>query len=226
MGAVIGFGASLLWPTEYAGRASVLYLITDQQPTGFLDEDQNLITQAALAQSNAVLGPVATRNGLTTTELAQKLTVTVPFGSEILNFEVHDPSQELAVRLADSVSRQYLAVSESPKPSSDQIRYLQGQLTAAQNQIQQLRVDGSAAALAQLPSAADRAGSLGSQLDTLMLSQVAQPQAQIVVPAYPGGAVSPHPVLGTIIGAASGLVIALAAVTILARRRPGRSPEP
>ncbi len=182
LGAVVGLGASLLWPAEYAGRASVLYIISQEQPTGFLREDRNLTTQSMLAESNAVLGPVSAQYGLSPAGLAQKLTVTVPDGSELLEFEVHDPSPDLAVRLADSVTKQYLQVSGSSQPSSDQMRYLQGQITAAQNQMQQLRVDGSAPALAQLPAVADRAGSLSSQLDTLMLAQVAQPQAQIVVP--------------------------------------------
>jgi hypothetical protein len=225
LGAVVGFGASLLWPTQYAGRASVLYIISQEQPTGFLREDRNLTTQVLLAESNAVLGPVSAQYGLTPAELTQKLTVTVPDGSELLNCEVRDPSPDLAVRLADSMSRQYLQISASSQPSSDQMRYLQGQLTAAQNQMQQLRVDGSAPALAQLPAVADRAGSLGSQLDTLMLAQVAQPQAQIVVPAYPGGAVSPRPGFGAATGAVSGLLVALVTVAILARRWQRRGPE-
>lgn len=218
LGALAGFGASLLWPTEYAGRASVLFIISQEQPTGFLREDRNLTTQAMLAQSNAVLGPVAAQYGISPAGLAQKLTVTVPDGSELLNFETHDPSPDLAVRLADSVTKQYLQVSSSSQPSSDQMRYLQGQLTTAQNLMQQLRVDGSAPALAQLPAVADRAGSLSSQLDTLMLAQVAQPQAQIVVPAYAGGAVSPRPGFGAATGAVTGLLVGLVTVAVLAWR--------
>ena len=72
---------------------------------------------------------------------------------------------------------------------------------------------------------ADRAGSLSSQLDTLMLAQVAQPQAQIVVPAYAGGAVSPRPGFGAATGAVSGLLVALVTVAILARRWQRRGPE-
>ncbi|MCD2195821.1 hypothetical protein LQ327_20830 [Actinomycetospora endophytica] len=224
LGGAVGFGASLLWPTEYAGKTSVLYIISQEQPTGFLREDRNLTTQAMLAQSNAVLGPVAAQYGLTAAQLGQKLTVTVPDGSELLNFQVRDPSPDLAVRLADSVTKQYLQISASSQPSSDQMRYLQGQLTAAQNQMQQLRVDGSAPALAQLPAVADRAGSLGSQLDTLMLAQVAQPQAQVVAPAYLDGAVSPRPGFGAATGAVCGLLVALVTVVVLARRWQRRGP--
>jgi hypothetical protein len=225
LGALVGFGASLLWPTQYAGRASVLYIISQEEPTGFLREDRNLTTQTMLAQSNAVLGPVAAQYGLTAPGLAQKVTVVVPDGSEILEFEVRDPSQDLAVRLADAVTKQYLQTSASSQPSSDQMRYLQGQLTAAQAEMQQLRVDGSAPALAQLPAVADRAGSLASQVDTLMLAQVAQPQAQIVVPAYAGGAVSPRPGFGAATGAVCGLLVALITVALLARRWARRGAE-
>ncbi|WP_018331146.1 hypothetical protein [Actinomycetospora chiangmaiensis] len=223
LGAAVGLAAALLSPTEYAGRATVLYIISQEQPTGFLREDRNLTTQTLLATSNAVLGPVAAQYGLTPATLAEKVSVTVPDGSELLTVEVRDPSPDTAVRVADAITKQYLQVSASAQPASDQMRYLQGQLTAAQNQIQQLRTDGSAPALAQLTAVADRAGSLSSQLDTLMLAQVAQPQAQIVVPAHADGAVGPQPVLATVTGAVSGLVVALAVGALLAWRRQRRA---
>lgn len=222
LGAVVGLVTALLSPTEYAGRATVLYIISQEQPTGFLREDRNLTTQTLLATSNAVLGPVAAQYGLTPAALAEKVTVTVPDGSELILVEARDPSPETAVRVADAFTKQYLQVSASAQPATDQLRYLQGQLTAAQADVQRLRTDGSATALAELPAVADRAGNLSSQIDTLMLAQVARPQAQVVVPAHAAGAVSPRPVLATVTGAVSGLVVALAVGALLLWRRQRR----
>lgn len=222
LGAVVGFVAALLSPTEYAGRATVLYIISQEQPTGFLREDRNLTTQTLLATSNAVLGPVAAQYGLTPAALAEKVTVSVPDGSELILVEARDPSPETAVRVADAFTKQYLQVSASAQPATDQLRYLQGQLTAAQADVQRLRTDGSATALAELQAVADRAGNLSSQIDTLMLAQVARPQAQVVVPAHAAGAVSPRPVLATVTGAVSGLVVALAVGALLLWRRQRR----
>jgi capsular polysaccharide biosynthesis protein len=218
LGALAGFGSAFLWPAQYGGRASVLYIISQEQPTGFLREDRNLTTQALLVRSTAVLGPVGQQYGLSSEALADKVTVTVPDGSELIVVDVRDASPELAVRVADAVVRQYLQISSTAQPSADQMTYVRTELTKAQERVQQLRTEGTAPALAELPAAADRAGDLSAQLDVLMLAQVSRPQAQYVEPAHPIGQVSPRPGFGAATGAVVGLLVAIVVVALVARR--------
>ena len=218
VGALVGFGASFLWPAQYVGRATVLYVITQEDPTGFLREDRNLITQQLLMQSNAVTAPVAAQFGLTAEDLVDKMTVTLPEGSELITVDVRDPSQDLATRMAAAVSTQYLQISVATQPMADQARFLQDQLNTVTVQVDGLLTANTPAALAQLPAASQRQSQLSQQLDQLNLAQVARPTARLVVPAYPVGQVTPRPWFGAATGAVVGLVVAVITVAVVARR--------
>ncbi|MHC1559587.1 YveK family protein [Actinomycetospora sp. C-140] len=219
LGALVGFGASFLWPAQYLGRATVLYVISQDQPTGFLREDRNLTTQQLLMSSNAVTAPVAGQFGLTAEDLQRKMTVTLADGSELLTVDVRDPSQDLAVRIAAAVSTQYLQVSAASQPVADQARFLQDQLNVVAGQINALQTANTPASLAQLPAVSLRQSQLAQQLDQVNLVQIAQPTARLVVPAFPVGQVSPRPWFGAATGAVAGLIVAIVTVAVLARRR-------
>ena len=218
IGALVGFGVSFLFPAQYVGRATVLYVITQEDPTGFLREDRNLTTQQLLMQSNAVTAPVAAQYGLTSVDLQEKMTVTLAEGSELITVDVRDPSQELATRIASDVTTQYLQISAATQPMADQAKFLQDQLNTVTNQVNALQTSNTPAALAQLPAAAQRQSQLAQQLDQLNLAQVARPTARLVVPAFPVGQVSPRPWFGAATGAVVGLVVALVTVAVVARR--------
>ncbi|GLZ48230.1 hypothetical protein Acsp06_44150 [Actinomycetospora sp. NBRC 106375] len=219
LGALVGFGASFLWPAQYVGRATVLYVISQDQPTGFLREDRNLTTQQLLMSSNAVTAPVAGQFGLSAEDLQRKMTVTLADGSELLTVDVRDPSQDLAVRIAAAVSTQYLQVSAASQPVADQARFLQDQLNVVAGQINALQTANTPASLAQLPAVSLRQSQLAQQLDQVNLVQIAQPTARLVVPAFPVGQVSPRPWFGAATGAVAGLIVAIVTVAVLARRR-------
>jgi capsular polysaccharide biosynthesis protein len=218
VGALVGFGVSFLWPAQYVGRATVLYVITQEDPTGFLREDRNLTTQQLLMQSNAVTGPVAGQYGLTAEDLQEKMTVSLADGSELLTVDVRDPSQDLATRMAAAVTNQYLQVSAATQPMADQAKFLQDQLNTVTAQVNNLTTANTPASLAQLPSVAQRQTQLAQQLDQLNLAQVARPTARLVVPAFPAGQISPRPGFGAATGAVAGLAVAIVAIAVLARR--------
>lgn len=220
VGAGVAFGGSFLWPDTYAARARVLYILTQQQPTGFLREDRNLTTQVVLLQSRNVLGPVAASNSLSVDELAKKISASVVEGSEVIEVEARDTSPGTALQLVDALTRRYLQVADAQPPSQAR-DYLQSQLAQIDGQLG--KVTGIRAARpqdqAKLNNLLARERDLQSQLDHLNLSQLGGSQAQLVVTPYLVPVpVSPRRLLDAGAGALTGLVIALGAVALVARR--------
>jgi capsular polysaccharide biosynthesis protein len=209
----VAFGTALLLPKEYAARTELLYQITIEQPTGFLRDDRNLTTQTVLLRSRTVLAPVAAPAGMSVEDLEDKVSVSVVEGSEVLVLEVRDGSRQTAAQLADAITKRYLEVAGQ----SGQLgvrAYLEKALADVRGQ------------LAKTPNAApDRAAlanreqELVGQLDNLAVSQLAGPQAQVIVPTYDvADPVSPRPLYAAATGALAGLMIAIVVVAILARR--------
>lgn len=209
IGGALGYASSWLVQEQYGARSEILYSLREDQPTGFLREDRNLTTQVVLVESRTVVTPVASANGLSTEELADKLSARVAEGSEIVEIEVRDPDREVGLRLVDDVTLQYLTVANGAV--EERRTYLQGQLDAVQ-----ARLDGPGLTSTQTAILNSRRGALLSRLDTLALSG---PQARQLGSSYTTtDPVTPQRSLAAAAGALSALLIAAVVIALLAQR--------
>ncbi|HXV93562.1 MAG TPA: hypothetical protein VD813_09715 [Pseudonocardia sp.] len=210
----LGYDVSLLFPTQYAARAEVLYPISIEQPTGFLREDRNLTTQLVLIQSRSTLEPVAAAEGIPVEELQRKLSAEVVETSEIIQVEVRDPSRERGVELADGVVRSYLDTATGRRP--DPVRaFVQGELDRTREELAGNPPDRDA--LVQ------REQALVAQLDNLTTAELSRPVPSLLVPPYSApDPVGVGPLTTTAVGMLLGLLVAAPLVLVLARRRTRR----
>lgn len=103
LGALAGFGASLLFPPRYTTSASVL--LSGQW------EERELVTQAEIATSSAVVDRAAAtlgRPGIDGGELRDRMDVEVTDGN-IIEISGTDDTPEGAQRIADRVAEEYVA---------------------------------------------------------------------------------------------------------------------
>ncbi len=211
-------GVSLLVPKQYAARASVLYNISREQPTGFLREDRNLSTQVVLLQSRTVLEPVAEARGITVEDLSASLSASVVQDSEVIQIEVGAATREDALALTDAVVKQYLEIARNDT-RGDMQNYLDTELRDVMQRLSQVP-PGAAERQAERAPLVDREQWLRTQLDQLRLTDLAGPQASLMVAPYAvSAAVSPRPFFAAATGALTGLFIACLTVLLLARRQ-------
>lgn len=207
-GAVAGLVAALVLPTQYAARATLLYPLTEDQPTGFLREDRNLTTQLVLIRSRLVLEPVAVANGMTVEDLEDVVTVTLVEGTEVIEFEVRDPARGRGVVLLDGVVQRYLAVANEDRDDAA-LAYVDAELADVTARLGAQPGPVEAAALVQ------RQQSLFEQRDTL---NIGEPAARVVVAPYsapePAGM---GPLYAALTGGLCGLLIAVGVVAVSAR---------
>jgi len=207
VGAVLGYGASLVLPAQYAARTTIQYNIAGENTGDFLKTDRNLTTQVVLLTSRNVLQPVADANGLQVDDLTRKVSATILNSSDIIQLQIKDADPNAAVTLADAVAKQYLTVANSSGPRG----YLQSQLDAVKKQ--QTTAGNNAADTAAL---ATRAATLQSQLDQMNLTQNL---SSVLVPAYPVmDPISPNKTLAGLTGGVCGLIIAVMTAVTLTRR--------
>jgi capsular polysaccharide biosynthesis protein len=206
VGAVLGFAASLVLPTQYAARTTIQYNIAGENTGDFLKTDRNLTTQTVLLTSRNVLGPVADANGISVDTLTKQVSASILNSSDIIQLQVKNSSPDTAVTLANAIAKQYIAVANSSGPQG----YLQSQLDGVKKQ------QASPGTAAETTALATRAATLQAQLDQLNLTQN---QSSVLVAAYAvTDPVSPNKSLAAITGGICGLIIALMTVVTLSRR--------
>jgi capsular polysaccharide biosynthesis protein len=206
VGAVLGYAASLLLPTQYAARTTIQYNIAGENTGDFLKTDRNLTTQTVLLTSRNVLGPVADANGIAVDSLTRAVSASILNASDIIQLQVTNSSPDTAVTLANAIAKQYLTVANSSGPQG----YLQSQLDAVKKQ------QASPGTAAETTALATRAATLQAQLDQMNLTQN---QSSVLVPAYAvTDPVSPNKSLAAITGGVCGLIIALMTAVTLSRR--------
>jgi capsular polysaccharide biosynthesis protein len=206
VGAVLGYAASLLLPTQYAARTTIQYNIAGENTGDFLKTDRNLTTQTVLLTSRNVLGPVADANGIAVDSLTRQVSASILNASDIIQLQVKNSSPDTAVTLANAIAKQYLTVANSSGPQG----YLQSQLDGVKKQ------QASPGTAAETTALATRAATLQAQLDQMNLTQN---QSSVLVPAYAvTDPVSPNKSLAAVTGGVCGLIIALMTVVTLSRR--------
>jgi hypothetical protein len=230
VGAAAGFTGSSFLPKQYAARAELKYSLSESMPNALLREDRQLVTQQVLLQGRAVLGPVASANGMTPEELTGNVTAIVLDNSEIIGVEVRDRTRERAQWLLSEIISRYLALANSDW--QDPVRFyvesqlapvrshLEVQLSEVQKQLQSPALaPGNAADLAQ------REQALRGLLDRVQVKPPdpkapSGPPAQVLTGPYPVAAqVSPKPVFAAAAGAAVALMVAGFVVLLVVRRR-------
>jgi capsular polysaccharide biosynthesis protein len=206
IGAVLGFMAAAVLPSQYAARTTIQYNIAGENTGDFLKTDRNLTTQVVLLTSRNVLAPVASANGVSVDALTKQVSATILSSSDIIQLEVKSSDPTTATTLANAIAKQYLTVANSSGPQG----YLQGQLDAVKKQ------QAAGATAADQTALATRAATLQAQLDQLNLTQN---QSSVLVPAYAlTDPVSPNKTLAGLTGGICGLIIALMTVVTLSRR--------
>jgi uncharacterized protein involved in exopolysaccharide biosynthesis len=210
LGAAAGFAASLQFPVQYAARAELVYLIGQEEPTGFLREDRNLTTQVLLLGSRSVLEPVATTEGLTVKDLENKFHAELVEGSEVINVEVHDESREAGQAILTRIIDRYRTVSNDVAPAETRA-YLQTQLDDVRRRLADAGLGES-----ERGALTERETTLLAQVDSLNLAGA---QVKVVVAPYSAPEpVSPQPLLGAAAGALVGVLVAGTVVLVQARR--------
>jgi uncharacterized protein involved in exopolysaccharide biosynthesis len=209
VGAVLGYAASLLLPTQYAARTTIQYNIAGENTGDFLKTDRNLTTQTVLLTSRAVLGPVADANNISADDLAGRVTATLlnanSVNSEVIQVDVVYPDRASGVKLATAIANQYLTVVKANSPAN----YIQTQLDDARRQL-------SSATAANQATLQARVATLQGQLDT---ENITGNRASVVVPAYSVATPAyPRPSLAAAAGALCGIVVAGLVVIALSRR--------
>jgi len=217
LGAAAGLGTALLTTPVYAAHADVLYLLTREQPTGFLREDRSLSTQLVLFKSRRVLEPVAADWRRPIDDVTHAITATVLQESEDIQVEFVDTDPERARTMLEAVVMRYLEVSNNDE-RSDLRNYLDGELHAVLALESQERSEGQIRA-AEMGPLVDREQWLRRQLDELKLSDLAGPRARVLVAPYVASEpIRPQPLVAAGSGALAGTVVALLSVAVVARR--------
>jgi uncharacterized protein involved in exopolysaccharide biosynthesis len=217
LGATGGWAATQYVPPKYSAHADVLYSISTEQPTGFLRQDRNITTQLVLVDSQTVLQPVAAEWNVSVETLGEAVAASAVEDSEIIRITLTDADPQRAERMLAAVVDRYLAVS-SDDARAELREYIDGQLTEILGRISELRPQADSR-WEELGALVEREQWLRRQLDELQFSNIAGPAVSVLAEPYVNPSpVSPEPLLMIAAGAFAGLVLALPAVALLARR--------
>ena len=102
--AAAAFGGALLLDKVYAARTEILFYLTRSGDHA----ERFLATQAVVAQSRTILGPVAAELGVPTERIEQDLSVGFPKGSSVMRLEFAAHSQTAALDVVKLVTQRYL----------------------------------------------------------------------------------------------------------------------
>jgi uncharacterized protein involved in exopolysaccharide biosynthesis len=217
LGAAAGWGTAQYLPARYAAHADVLYALSREQPTGFLREDRNITTQIVLLNSRSVLDPVAERWDISVRDLSEAIDAEVVSSSEIITITLTDTDPDRAQEMLETLVDSYLDVSNND-PRAELRDYLDEQLTEVLDRISEVRSDAGDRQ-GELAALVEREQWLRTQLDELQFSDIVGPGASVLVPPYVEATpFSPRPMITTAAGALAGLIVAVFAVAVVARR--------
>lgn len=199
-------------PTLYGAQSAIFYqgrrVDADDSPA-----ERVIATQQALLQSRTVLQPVADDAGVAVSQLEGALDVDTE-QNNVLTVTVTDRDPERALQLAAGVTKRYVALVRNTAASSFEAseRSLQRRIAALQSRA---RAEGSVG-----ENARSRIGDFEQRLAELELERSSQARARVVTPAFVlSDPLQPKPERGAAVGLVTGALIAVAMVTLLARRR-------
>ncbi len=248
LAATTAFVAASLQPDVWGTRTEILFERRSELSTGFLREDRNLTTQLVTLRSRAVLGPVASANGLRVDDLSNKLEVSIVDTSEVIRVQVNDRSIERGAALVSGITERYLAIADAPAPGETQ-RFLEAEEAEIERELAQLTAQSAELELnrlaratgadpnplptpvqalvnAQIASLLDQRSEIATQLSAATIDFINRPRVAQITDAYTlGNPVSPRPSYAAVAGGMAGAVIAVITVAVLARRRGNPSSD-
>jgi uncharacterized protein involved in exopolysaccharide biosynthesis len=104
LGAAAAYGGSTLLDKVYAARSEILFHMTRPDDHA----ERFLATQAVVAQSRSILGPVAAELGVPTERIEEDLSIGFPRGSAVMRLEFAAHSQTAALDVVKLVTQRYL----------------------------------------------------------------------------------------------------------------------
>ncbi|HVX43988.1 MAG TPA: Wzz/FepE/Etk N-terminal domain-containing protein [Mycobacteriales bacterium] len=243
LGLVLAAGYLSLAGKSYTSTAAVLVTPTgaEQQNTsvanGRTDGEINLDTEAQLVTSTVVsdLARSTLKTSTSATDLAAKVTVSVPANTSVLHISFVGSSADDAERGAAAFAQAYLKhrgdvgqsdLNEQIKLLQQKIAQLNASLVTVSGQVASLSPDTAEGTYArsQQTLLQSRITDLNSQLGPLTARRIT-PGSVISPASTPTGASSPRSLLVWVSGAAAGLVLGLLAAALIDRvddriRRP------
>ncbi|WP_165777712.1 Wzz/FepE/Etk N-terminal domain-containing protein [Amycolatopsis antarctica] len=217
--ALIALVFSLVRPTVYSSTAVVTVnpVSANPQRTSGAKDEVNMTTERAVIQSTEVIERARsiTGDGGDTQDLIDRLTVTSPADSQVLEISATGDDPDASAALANAVARAYLDMrTETAATAADRIK----QNVAA-------RIDELTAELTTAPTGPGADG-LRAEIDSLRTQQsdlglVAVEPGRIITTAAPGEAPSLGPLVFTGGGAVGGLLVGVA-VALVRERVDGR----
>jgi uncharacterized protein involved in exopolysaccharide biosynthesis len=120
LGAAAGFGGAMALDKVYAARADILFHLTRSGDHA----ERFLATQAVVARSHAVLGPVAAELGVPVERIDEKLDVDFPMRGAVMRLEFTSQSATAALDTVKLLTQRYLAALrpiESAEGASHQV---------------------------------------------------------------------------------------------------------
>ena len=232
-GAGAGYFAGLQAPQVNTATSVILVAPLEGNPfypSARGEQLVNLITEAQIIKSDAVVSQVIEATGLNDTpaELRQNVSTNVPVNTQLIEITVADADKDKAARTAQSFAEAYLEFRSGQADSS-----LQGQVAGIQDEIERLDADlakkttllnaKSTPAVektvlqAQLQAGADQIAALGARMSSLSTTLV--DPGQIVTPAMadPASLLGP-PLLGAFGGACATAAVCAGLLWLVVRR--------
>ncbi|MGI9623520.1 MAG: hypothetical protein ACR2PK_11840 [Acidimicrobiales bacterium] len=210
-------------PPTYRAEAEVLYTSDETLSEG--QAELRLATQVALAQSTAIMRPVAAAEGLKVAQLRDQVIVGVAGDSEILLFAVENEDEVAALRILESVVNGYLIVANAPSPT-DTTEYLQvriAELEAERDALATRLSDTPEASRAEVEAELASVQAVLSSMEGLLteteLENIGADSASLLSPSQllPDPVGSPQ-LMSAAVGALAGIAVAGMVLFILRQR--------
>lgn len=138
IGLLTGLGLRAVQSRTYESTAQLLFSIQDAASATELNQaatylERAMTSYAALVETPLVLDPVIREGGLsdeTAGSLVQRLTVTVPTSTVLMQITVESPNSEDASRTANAIGNRLIAVVEETSPKTQDGASLRASLVA------------------------------------------------------------------------------------------------
>ncbi len=236
----LGIGAALAYlqlaPKEYRSTTSVLVTEMQTDSSSTRGSTINLDTEAQLVTSTQTVARAAEALGISAGEISDRVGVSVPPNTEILDISYVGPTAAQAKNGSRAFADAYLAQREANGQSvlERQAETLQERIDAVQADLDaaEKRADGLDANSPERGRAEDEASRLSQQLSTLASNQnrleteTLTPGDIITEPRLPSSPSSPDPLSALAAGVVLGLLLGVGLAALRHRRHDViRTPE-
>jgi uncharacterized protein involved in exopolysaccharide biosynthesis len=241
LGIAAGVAVALRMPKSYGARAEILYSTSNSDQGGDpLKQDRQLSTQLVLLKSQAVLGPVAKKQGRSFEDVSKDVSASVLENSNVIDVEAHGVTEPATMQTLQAVVDSYLALASKPSALTrnlttqlTQARENTAALQARERQLTSAVLAGTATQASlnevrtQLTTALDWENAIRARMDEVAVSGQAGSAAQVLTPPYalPAGIISTSRLIAVGLGTLAGLIVAGVVFAVGASRAQRRAPR-